>query len=54
MRFFEATEDGILFRENGETVRIRAWGQDSLRLEAVYLGEIPEDSAALLPVCSCE
>ena len=49
MRFFEETEGGVIFRENGETVRIRAWGRDSLRLESVYLGEIPEDSAALLP-----
>jgi len=49
MKFFEIIEDGIIFRNNGETVRLRAWGEDSFRLESVYLGEIPESSAALLP-----
>ncbi len=49
MNFFEKLENGIIFRENGETVRITAWGADSLRTESVFLGDIPEDNAALLP-----
>ena len=49
MKFFEKLENGIIFRENGETVKITAWGKDSLRTESVFLGDIPEDNAALLP-----
>lgn len=51
MQFFERIGQGILFRENGETVKLTAWGRNAFRLESVYAGEIPEENAALL---ACE
>lgn len=38
----------MIFRENGETVMVTPWGADSLRVRAVFLGEIEAGSAALL------
>lgn len=49
MGFFEVMDNSLIFRENGETVMITPWGRDSLRVRAKILGEIGEDSAALLP-----
>ena len=49
MKFFEEQEGSLVFRENGETVMVTPWGADSLRVRAVFLGEIGEESAALLP-----
>ena len=57
MRFFEIDGRTLIFRENGETVRIRPWGRDALRVESCFMGEIPDGSAALLtpqPVCGSE
>lgn len=48
MRFFEEENGSVLFRENGETVRVMPWGKDSVRVESTYLGEIPKENAALL------
>ena len=54
MRFFEEKDGGIIFRENGEMVRISPWGEDSVRVESAYLGEIPDSNAALLPQEECK
>lgn len=54
MRFFEEKDGGIVFRENGEMVRIIPWGEDSVRVESAYLGEIPDSNAALLPQEECK
>lgn len=48
MRFFEEINGSLVFRENGETVMVTPWGEDSFRVRASFLGEIKEDSAALL------
>ncbi len=49
MGFFAEENGKLIFRENGETVCVEAWGQDSLRVRARLLGEIDEGSVALLP-----
>lgn len=46
--FFEERDGSLIFRENGETVMVTPWGTDSLRVRAVFLGEIEAGSAALL------
>ncbi len=48
MRFFEEQNGSLIFRENGETVMITPWGENSLRVRATFLGGIREGSAALL------
>lgn len=48
MGFFEEMNGSLIFRENGETVMVTPWGEDSLRVRASFLGEILEGSAALL------
>ncbi|MGI6019018.1 MAG: TIM-barrel domain-containing protein [Marvinbryantia sp.] len=48
MNFFEEQNSKLIFRENGETVLVEAWGADSLRVRSCMLGEIKETNAALL------
>lgn len=48
LHYFEEQDGSLVFRENGETVMVTPWGEDSLRVRAVFLGEIAEGSAALL------
>ena len=48
MNYFEKGEGCVLFRYNGETVRVSAWGEDSFRVESVFLGDIPKDCIALI------
>ena len=31
MQYFEERDGKLIFRYNGETVQVEAWGQDSLR-----------------------
>lgn len=50
MSFFEKQDGSLVFRENGETVMITPWGENSLRVRAVILNDILNDSAALLPL----
>lgn len=48
MNFFEEQNGKLIFRENGETVLVEAWGADSFRVRSCMLGEIKETNAALL------
>lgn len=48
MRFFEEQNGKLIFRENGETVLVEAWGADGLRVRSCMLGEIRDTNAALL------
>ena len=48
MNFFTKEDTSLVFRENGETVMITPWGKDSFRVRATFLGEISDESAALL------
>ena len=42
MTFFSKERDALVFRYNGETVRIEAWNKDSLRVRSVMVGEISD------------
>jgi alpha-D-xyloside xylohydrolase len=46
---FVLDDNGLLWRGNGETVRVEAWGPDSLRVRARMMGEILDADYALLP-----
>lgn len=50
MNFFEQRENELIFRENGETVIVSPWGENSLRVRSAILSEPVENSAALLCV----
>ncbi len=47
MGFFEQEENKLIFRENGETVWVEAWGADSLRVRSAMLSDIADGSVAL-------
>ncbi len=49
MIFFEEKDGSLLFRENGETLMITPWGENSLRVRSTILSDILQDSIALLP-----
>ena len=49
MQFFSQDNDKLIFRGNGECLVIEPWGRDSLRVRGVFMGEVKEISAALLP-----
>ncbi len=48
MQFFAKENGALIFRENGETLKIEPWGRDSLRVRSVFIGDIDDYSAALL------
>lgn len=48
MNFFEEQNHSLLFRQDGETVMLTAWGENSLRTRATILSDISENSIALL------
>lgn len=49
MNFFEKKDNSLLFRQDGETVMLTPWGENSLRVRSAILSDIDESSAALLP-----
>ena len=48
MQYFEERDGKLIFRYNGETVQVEAWGQDSLRVRSRVLGEISEECSAAI------
>ena len=48
MNFFEETNGSLVFRENGETLMVTPWGENSLRIRSTILSDIEEGSIALL------
>ncbi len=50
LHFFQEEKGSLIFRENGETVMVTPWGENSLRVRSVFFGDILESDAALLPV----
>lgn len=48
MKFFEQIGSALIFREDGETVRVEPWQKDSLRVRGVLLSDIQDASVALL------
>ena len=49
MNYFEEKNGALIFRENGETVKVEGWVEDSLRVRGGILADISEESIALLP-----
>ena len=49
MNYFGEKNGALIFRENGETVKIEGWAADSLRVRGGILADISEESIALLP-----
>lgn len=49
MNFFEKQGDALLFRQNGETVKVEPWMAGSLRVRAGLLSDLEQGSVALLP-----
>jgi len=48
--FFEQQGDSVIFRENGEILKIEPWGDNSLRVRSTFLGKISDTEVnALLP-----
>lgn len=47
MNPFEIVEDGVIWRGDGETLYVQAWGPDSLRVRSVLMGEIHESDFSL-------
>ncbi len=48
MDFFEIRNDSLIFRQDGETVMVTPWGDNSLRVRSTILSDIDESSIALL------
>jgi len=48
MEYFIKKDNSIVFKNNGETIRIEPWGKNSLRTRATYLSNIKEGEIALL------
>lgn len=48
MQYFEKQGNALIFRQDGETVRMEPWQKDSLRVRGTLLSEIEEGSIALL------
>lgn len=42
MKYFSKSGDAILFKENGETLKIEPWGKNSFRVRSTYLGKLSE------------
>lgn len=50
---FYSIEDGkLIFENNGETLQIEAWGENSLRVRSRMMGEILDTDFSLLPSSS--
>ena len=49
MKYFEEKNGALIFRENGETVKVEGWTEDSFRVRGGILTDISEESIALLP-----
>lgn len=45
---FEKRADGVVWRGDGETVAVQAWGRDSLRVRSTRAGDIVDTDYALL------
>ena len=48
MKYVERQGNEIVFRSNGETIRITPWGRDSVRVRAALMADIRDDRFALL------
>ncbi len=49
MRYFEQLGSALVWRNDGETLKIMPWGRDSLRVQSAMMHEPMDTSFALLP-----
>ncbi|MBE1879021.1 TIM-barrel domain-containing protein [Myceligenerans pegani] len=49
MTVFETTDDAVIWRGDGETLVVQAWGANSLRVRSSPSGEVIDSDFALLP-----
>lgn len=49
MNWFEQDGQNLIWRGAGETLMLTPWGNDSLRVRSVLMGDIADDRFALLP-----
>lgn len=50
MNYFEQCGNAVIFRENGETLKVEPWGRNSFRVRSTFLGQISDSEVnALLP-----
>ena len=49
MNYIREDQEAIIFENDGETLRIEPWGENSLRVRAVMMGDIKDTDYALLP-----
>lgn len=48
MRYFEKKGSSLILRNNGETLMLTPWGEDSIRVRTVVQGKIADNRFALL------
>lgn len=48
MQYYERYENGLLVRNKGETILITPWGENSLRVRSVLMGDVVDSRFALL------
>ena len=46
---FEVVEDGVIWRGDGESLYVQAWGRNSFRVRSVIMGDFVETGFSLLP-----
>ena len=49
LKYMSSDGKALIYRNNGETLRIEPWGKDSLRVRSVMMGEFITENYALLP-----
>lgn len=49
MNPFEEVADGVIWRGDGETLYVQAWGPNSLRVRSVVMGDLEDSDFSLLP-----
>ena len=54
MSVFQRDGQALVVRFNGEILRLEPWGENSLRVRAVKMGEILDTDYALLPPAAVE
>ena len=54
MRYFEQQGNALIWRNNGETLVIAPWGEDSLRVRSTLQGDVLDTRFALLEPATAE
>ena len=49
MNPFEVVDDGVIWRGDGESIYVQAWGEHSLRVRSIVMGDFEDSDFSLLP-----